>query len=317
VIVYITKRVLMTIVVVIVVVVFLSLLIHIVPGDPAKTILGVRATPEAIARVRDAMGLDKPVLVQVGSFFWNALHGSFGIDIFTGKPIGEFISRALPHTIALAFSSLVLAILLGIPLGVYSATHLDTWLDRITAVISISFVVIPYFVTGLLLLLLFAVKLRLLPAIGVGQEGHVWDYIRHLTLPSVALALTWIGYLARLIRTSLLEILGENYIRAAKGAGLKQRLIVYKYALKNALIPTVAVLGNGLGSLLGGAVIAEVIFTRPGMGSLIFEAIQTRNYPIVRACVLVVATFFVVANLLADLSYVYLDPRIRLDEERI
>ncbi|MBC7241702.1 MAG: ABC transporter permease, partial [Anaerolineae bacterium] len=207
-----------------------------------------------------------------------------------------------------------LAILLGIPLGVFSATHPDSWLDRILALFSISFITIPSYVGGLFLLLIFAVQLRAMPAIGVGEPGNIPDYIRHLILPAVALAITWVGYLARLVRASMLEVLNENYIRAALAAGIPLRKVVYKYALKNALIPTVAVLGVGLGNLMGGAVFVEIIFSRPGMGTLIYNAIQSRNYPIVRAGVLVVACLFIVANLLADLAYTYLDPRIQLDK---
>jgi peptide/nickel transport system permease protein len=155
-----------------------------------------------------------------------------------------------------------------------------------------------------------------MPALGAGQLSNPVDYLRHLALPATALAITWVGYLARLVRTSLLEVLNADYIRAARAAGLRQRLILYKYALKNALIPTVAVLGVGLGSLMGGAVFVEVIFNRPGMGSLIFNAIQTRNYPLVRAGVLVVACLFVAANLLADFAYTFLDPRIRLERKQ-
>jgi peptide/nickel transport system permease protein len=310
---YLLKRILMTILVLLIVTVVLSLLVHIVPGDPARTILGPRASPALIAKVRSAMDLDKPVLIQVRNFIWTVLHGSLGTDIFTGRPIEMLIGAVLPHTIILAFSSLGLAVLIGIPLGVYSATHPDSWLDRITAVISISFITIPSYVAGLFLLLLFAVELKVMPAIGLGEDGDLVDYLRHLILPATALAVTWIGYLARLVRASLLEVLNENYIRAARAAGLAPRLVRYKYALKNALIPTVAVLGVGLGNLMGGAVFVEIIFGRPGMGKLIFDAIGSRNYPIVRGGVLVVAFLFVLANLLADLVYTYLDPRIQLD----
>jgi peptide/nickel transport system permease protein len=288
-------------------------LVHIVPGDPARTILGPRASPELMAKVRSSMDLDKPVLVQVRNFIWTVLHGSLGTDIFTGRPIEMLIGAVLPHTIILAFSSLGLAVLIGIPLGVYSATHPDSWLDRVTALLSISFITIPSYVAGLFLLLLFAVELRVMPAIGLGKDGDLVDYIRHLILPATALAVTWVGYLARLVRASLLEVLNENYIRAARAAGLSPRLVRYKYALKNALIPTVAVLGVGLGNLMGGAVFVEIIFGRPGMGKLIFDAIGSRNYPIVRGGVLVVAFLFVLANLMADLVYTYLDPRIQLD----
>lgn len=311
---YLLKRLVTTILVLLLSMVFLALLVHIVPGDAARTLLGPRATPELIAKVRAEMDLDKPPMVQVGLFIWRILHGSFGTDVFTGRPISMLIGSALPHTIILAFSSLGLAILLGIPLGVFSATHPDSWLDRILALFSISFITIPSYVGGLFLLLIFAVQLRAMPAIGVGEPGNIPDYIRHLILPAVALAITWVGYLARLVRASMLEVLNENYIRAALAAGIPLRKVVYKYALKNALIPTVAVLGVGLGNLMGGAVFVEIIFSRPGMGTLIYNAIQSRNYPIVRAGVLVVACLFIVANLLADLAYTYLDPRIQLDK---
>ncbi len=254
--------------------------------------------------------------MQVRNFAGRVLRGDFGVDIFTGKSINHLIRSALPHTIILAWTSLTLAVLLGIPLGVYSATHPGSWLDRVTAIFSISFITIPSYVAGLFLLLIFAVRLRVLPAIGLGESGDVVDYIRHLILPASALAITWVGYLARLVRASLLEVMNETYIRAAMAAGMSQRRVLYKYALKNALVPTVAVLGVGIGKLMGGAVFVEIIFSRPGMGTLIYNAIEARNYPIVRAGVLVVAFLFVFANLLADLTYTYLDPRIQLRKVR-
>jgi peptide/nickel transport system permease protein len=314
--VYFLKRLLMTVLVLLVVMVLLALLVNIVPGDAARTILGNRATPELIARVRASMDLDKPIPVQVARFIWNMLHGSFGVDVFSGQPISRYIGTALPHTLILAWVSLGLAILLGIPLGVYSATHPNSLVDRLTAILSISFITLPSYVAGLFLLLLFAVQLRVLPAMGLGQTGDVGDYIRHLILPAISLAVSWVGYLARLVRASVLEILNETYIRAAMAAGIRKSLVQYKYALKGALIPTVAVLGIGIGNLMGGAVFVEIIFNRPGMGSLIYNAISTRNYPAVRAGVLVVAILFVAANLLADIAYTFLDPRIQLKKMR-
>ncbi len=312
--VYTVKRILMTLLVLLLVIVFLSLLVHIVPGDPATTILGPRATPELIRKMHAAMDLDKPIYVQIGNFLLNILHGSLGTDAVTGVPITRLISSALPHTMILAVTSLCLAILLGIPMGVFSATHPNSMIDRILAIISISFTTIPSYVAGLFLLLIFAVKLRALPAMGIGQSGDTLDYLRHLILPSVALAITWIGYLGRLVRTSLLEVMNETYVRASRAAGISERLVRYRYALKNALIPTVAVLGVGLGSLMGGAVFVEIIFTRPGMGLLIYNAIKVRNYPLVRSGVLIVAVLFVLANFIADLLYTYLDPRIQLNK---
>jgi len=313
---YLLKRFLMTMLVLLLVITYLTLVVQIVPGDPAKTLLGPRANEDLIAKVRSAMYLDRSVPEQVGIAVWNVLHGSFGTDVFTGRSINELVGAALPHTLILAWTSLALATLIGLPLGVYSATHPDSWPDRITAVISISFITIPSYVAGLFLLLIFAVQLQLMPAIGLGKEGDALDYIKHLILPATALAITWVGYLARLVRASLLEVLNQTYIRAAMAAGLPRRLIFYKYALKNAVIPTVAVLGIGMGNLMAGAVFVEIIFSRPGMGTLIYNAIQARNYPIVRAGVLVVALLFVLANLLADVAYTYLDPRIQLGKAR-
>jgi peptide/nickel transport system permease protein len=314
--VYIIKRILMTLLVLFLVIVFLSLLVHIVPGDPAMTLLGPRATPGLIQKMRSAMDLDKPIYVQIGNFLLNILHGSLGVDAVTGVPIAKLIRSDLPHTMVLAISSLFLAVLIGIPMGVFSATHPNSLPDRILAIVSISFTTIPSYVAGLFLLLIFAVDLHALPAMGLGKTGDTLDYLRHLILPTVALAITWIGYLGRLVRTSLLEVMNETYIRASRAAGIPERLVRYRYALKNALIPTVAVLGVGLGSLMGGAVFVEIIFTRPGMGLLIYNAIQVRNYPLVRAGVLVVAVLFVLANFIADLLYTWLDPRIQLNKRQ-
>lgn len=313
---YLLKRIFMTILVLFLVTVVLSLLVHIVPGDPARTLLGPRANAATVARVRAEMDLDKPVTVQVWNFIKNVLRGSFGDDVFSNRSIGDSIASVLPHTIILAASSIGLSVLIGIPLGVFSATHPGSWLDRFTAIISISFIIVPTYVSGLILLRLFAVELNWLPVIGLGEEGNPVDYIKHLILPTTALAITWIGYLARLVRASLLEVLNETYIRAARAAGLREWLILYKCALKNALVPTVAVLGLGVGNLMGGALFTELIFSRPGMGRLIFRAIETRNFPTMRAGVLVVAFLFVVANLLTDLVYTYLDPRIEFDSLR-
>jgi peptide/nickel transport system permease protein len=313
---YLFKRLLMTLLVLLLVMVFLALLVNVVPGDAAKTLLGNRATPELIAKVRADMDLDKPVPVQVANFVWDMLHGSFGTDVFSGQPISRYIGAALPHTLILAWVALGLAVLVGIPMGVFSATHPNSWIDRVTAIFSISFITLPSYVVGLFLLLVFAVGLRVMPAMGLGKSGDVGDYVRHLALPAIALAVGWVGYLARLVRASVLETMNETYIRAAMASGIRKNIVQYKYALKGALIPTVAVLGVGLGSLMGGAVFVEIIFSRPGMGSLIYNGISTRNYPIVRAGVLIVAVMFVVANFLADIAYTVLDPRIQLKKTR-
>jgi peptide/nickel transport system permease protein len=201
----------------------------------------------------------------------------------------------------------------GVPVGVLAAKHANRLLDRLLAVISVSFITMPVFVVGLLLLLAFAVHLRIFPAIGVGSVAQPGDYLHHLVLPACALAITWIGYIGRLVRANMLEVLGEGHVRTARAQGIRERTVFYKLVLKNALIPVVAVLGVGLGSMIGGAIFVEIIFDRPGIGSLIYNAIETRNYPVVRGGVLVVAVLFVLANLIADLLYRFLDPRVRVE----
>lgn len=311
---YLIKRLGMTIVVALLAMVFLASMVHMIPGDPVKTILGPRASDTLAARVRAEMGLNKPIPVQLFDFVVHALHGDLGRCFISGLPVTQLIGEMIPHTVLLAVFSLGLAALIGVPVGVYSATRPNTWPDRLVGILSVSCMTLPSYVAGLFLLLIFAVQLGLLPAIGVGDLSDPVDYLRHLILPSIALAIGWIGYLARLVRASVLEVLHADYIRTAFAFGLSERLIFYKYALKNAVIPTVAILGVGLGNLLGGAVFVEVIFTRPGLGFLIYKSILDRNYPIVRGGILVAALLFVLANLLADLSYHYLDPRIQVEE---
>ncbi len=312
---YLVKRIISTIFVCILLISFLSLLIYIVPGDPATTVLGPRATPELVEKIHEQMGLDKSPIEQIVSFFFNILHGDLGTDVFTGRSISDMVFDVLPHSVILTMSSLLLAVILGIPLGIYSATHPNSWPDRVFAVLSISFITIPPYVVGLLFLTIFSAKLNIFPVIGLGEQGNILDYILHLIIPTIVLSLSWVGYLARLVRASLLEILNETYIAAAKSMGIKNHIILYKYALKNALIPTVSVLGVGLGKLLAGTVFIEIIFSRPGMGSLIMNAITDRNYPVVQGVSFVIALWFVAANLLADIINTRLDPRIQMGKE--
>jgi peptide/nickel transport system permease protein len=303
----------MTIIVVLLLMVFLAVIVHLIPGDPVKTILGPRASEELSQSVRDEMGLDDPVPVQVYDFVRNALQGDLGQDFVSQVPVTTLIGEALPHTLILAAAGLGLAALIGIPLGVFASTRPNSIGDRLAGIVSISLITVPAYVAGLFLLLIFAVELDWFPAIGTGDFSDPVDYLKHLALPAIALALTWVGYLARLTRTSMFEVLNQNYIRTAQAFGLPDRRIYYKYALKNAIIPTVAVLGVGLGTLMGGAVFVEIIFTRAGLGTLILDSIQNRNFPIVRGSVLIIAVLFVVSNLLADLSYRLLDPRVRAE----
>ncbi len=311
---YLLWRLGMTLAVVVVVVAFLGLLVNLVPGDPVTLVMGPRASPEFAAEVRRQMGLDEPVWEQVWSFFWNAAQGDLGADFVSHQPVTEILAAFVPDTIILAFSALALAAIVGIPLGVYAATRPGSIMDTITSFASVSLITMPSYLTGLLLLLIFPVVLGVLPSAGVGDLDDPVEYVRHLILPASALALVWVGYLARIVRSSMLEVMGANYIRAARALGLHERFVAYRYALKNAIVPTVALLGVSLGDLLGGAVFVEVIFSRPGLGSLIVDAINTRNFPVVRGGVLVITLLYVVANLAADISYRFLDPRIRVEK---
>lgn len=311
---YLLWRLAMTAMVVVIVTAVLGVLVNIIPGDPVSLVMGPRASPELARQVRAEMGLDQPVLVQVLTFLWNALRGDLGTDFVNHQPVSAILAGYLPHTVILALVALGLAAVVGIPMGVYAATRSGSAGDGVTSLVSVAFITMPSYVVALLLLLVFPVFLGVLPATGVGDLDSPVDYLRHLVLPATALALVWVGYLARVVRSGMLEVMGANYIRAARALGLHERLIAYRYALKNAVVPTVALLGVGLGDLLGGAVFVEVIFSRPGIGSLIVQAIEDRNYPIVRGAVLVIALLFVLANLAADLSYRLLDPRIRVEE---
>lgn len=281
-----------------------------VPGNPARTLLGPRANEAAVQALTERMGLDRPVHVQLYRFVSNVAQGDLGTDAISGRPILAMVLDVLPYTLSLTFSAIGLAVLIGIPLGSYSATHVNSLGDRIAAILSVSFIAMPSFVVAIYLLLIFSIWLDWLPVLGTSSSGDILDRLARLVLPALSLALGWIGYIARLVRSSLLEVLGEPFIRTSRAYGISERKIVYKYALKNAAIPTVAVLGLGVGRLLGGAIFAEIIFARPGIGTLVYTAINTRNYPVVQAGVLVVVFLFVVTNLFVDLSYSWLDPRI-------
>ncbi|MDQ6433267.1 ABC transporter permease [Mesorhizobium sp. LHD-90] len=283
----------------------------IVPGDPATILLGPRATPEAAALLREQMGLNLPLYERVALFFANALRGDLGVDVINGRPVAAMVFAALPNTILLAVSAIGLAVLIGIPIGCYAAVRQGSLLDQGLAVVSVGLVATPSYVVAITLLYCFSVRLGWFPVLGAGDPGNFVDQLHHLVLPTIALAVGWIGYIARLVRSSLLEVLNEPYIRTARAYGQPERRIVMKYALKLACIPTVAILGVGIGELMGGALFVEIIFNRPGLGSLIFDAIRNRNYPIVQGGILVVVSIFVLVNLLVDFSYAWLDPRVR------
>lgn len=290
---------------------FLCSLTLIVPGDPARILLGARATPELVESFRQQMGLDLPLYERVFVFFKHALQGDLGTDVISGRSVTDMVLAALPNTILLAVSAIGVAVLIGIPIGCYAAVRPGSLLDQALAVLSVGLVATPSYVVAILLLYFFSVRLGWFPVLGAGEPGNFLDQLHHLVLPAIALAVGWIGYIARLVRSSLLEVLGEPYIRTARAYGQPERRVVMKYALKLACIPTVAILGVGIGELMGGAVFVEVIFNRPGLGSLVIDAIRVRNYPVVQGCILIIVAIFVLTNLLVDFAYAWLDPRVR------
>jgi peptide/nickel transport system permease protein len=308
---YLASRLVTTVLIVFGAMLLMFVLPSFVPGDPASTLLGPQATPEYAERFIHDMGLDQPMHIRLLRFFGNLLTGDLGIDVITGRSVNAMVWSVLPSTFILTFSAIGLAVLTGVPLGVFAATHRGSLMDHVLAFISVAFIAVPSFVIAIFLLLIFSIWLDWLPVLGTGRENDFWDQARRLILPMLSLSLGWVGFIARLVRTSMLEVLGENYIRTSRAYGLSERLITYKYALKNACIPTIAILGLGVGRLLGGAVLVEIVFARPGLGRLVFDAVTSRNYPVVQGAVLVVVIVFVVVNLIVDLSYSAIDPRIR------
>jgi peptide/nickel transport system permease protein len=286
-------------------------MIHLVPGDPARILLGPRATPEMIANISVQMGLDQPLPVQILKFFGNILRGDLGMDVITNRPVAETVFGQLPYTLWLIFSAIIGAMLIGIPLGCYSAFKRNSLADRITGVISVACITAPAFVVALYSLLIFAVTLKWFPAVGAGERGQFWDQVAHLVLPAFAIGLSWVGYLSRLVRASMLEVLGDNHIRTARAYGLPESTVVYRYAMKLAVLPTVTVIGVGMGFLLSAALFTEIVFARPGIGKLIYDSITTRNYPVVMGSVLISTILFVISTTLSDLVNAWLDPRIR------
>ncbi|MGR3914026.1 MAG: ABC transporter permease [Gammaproteobacteria bacterium] len=308
---YLLKRICLSALIIGIVISLLFCMILLIPGDPARIILGPRATPQLIADMSAQMGLDQPLWVQIGRFFASLLRGDLGVDVLTNRPVTDTVLEQLPHTLWLIFSAIIAAAAIGIPLGCYSALHRNSLLDRISGVISVAFISAPSFVVALYSLLIFAVTLRWFPAVGAGEPGDFLSQARHLVLPAFSIGLLWVGYLARLVRASMLEVMGENHIRTARAYGLSEARVVYGYALKLAVLPTVTVIGVGMGFLLSAALFTEYVFARPGIGKLILDSVVTRNYPVVMGSVLVSTVLFVLSTTIADLINAALDPRIR------
>ena len=308
---YCLKRIGLALVIIFFAMLVLFSLIHLIPGDPVSIALGPRATAEIQAKYAEKMGLTDPFIVQYLKFMWNALQGDLGNDVFTDRSVTVTVLSQMKFTVILALSGLGWAALLGIPLGCLSAVKRNSFLDKFTGVLSVGTIAIPSFVVSIWALLFFAVMFRVFPVIGAGKSGDLLDQLWHLILPAFAIGLGWVGYLARIVRASMLEVMGENYIRAAKAYGLPSSTVVYRYALKVAILPTVTLLGVGMGNLLSGAVFAEIIYARPGVGKLIVDMVLTRNFPVVQGAVLMTSILYVLVVTLTDLLAASLDPRIR------
>lgn len=292
-------------------IIFASL--YLAPGDPAELVAGANATPDDIERVRVFLGLDKPFLVQYWIYFTNLLQGNLGTSLVTRQPVINEIIVRLPHTLNLAFSSMLVAVIIGIPAGIISAIKKDTWLDNLISTTSLAGISVPNFWLGSMLILLFSVVLRWLPTGGMTEPFWTSVGFKQAILPSIALGMSVAASFMRVGRSAMLDVLQSDYIRTARSKGLKYSTIVVIHALRNALIPILTIFGTSFGGLLGGAIVTEQVFVINGIGTYLLSSINMRNYPAVQSTVLVIAFFFVFVNLLVDLLYVVVDPRISYD----
>jgi peptide/nickel transport system permease protein len=309
---YIARRLLATFPVMAVVAVFVFFLIRLAPGDPVAIIAGEDATAEALATVRARLGLDRPVLEQFVLWIGHMLQGDLGTSIFSNMPVTRLMAQRLEPTIALTVSTLLVAVCIAVPMGVLAAWKARKLLDRAVMVFAVLGFAVPVFLIGYVLIYVFAVQLNWLPVQGYRpiSEG-LWPFVQGLILPSVTLGMTYVALIARITRASMLEVLAQDYIRTANSKGLATRRVLLLHALKNAGVPIVTVIGIGIALLISGVVITETVFNIPGLGRLTVDAVLKRDYPIVQGLILVFAGAKVLVNLLIDISYVFLDPRIR------
>jgi peptide/nickel transport system permease protein len=309
---FILRRLASTVLVMALVGVFIFLLLHLSPGDPAAIIAGDNATPQQIAAIRRGLGLDDPLLVQFWHWAGRVLRGDLGISIFSNVPVATLIGQRIWPTLSLAFTTLLLAVALAVTAGVLASWKAGTWLDRLVMALSVIGFSVPVFVVGYVLIYVFAIQLRWLPVQGYRpMSDGLALWARHLVLPSVALGLAYVALIARITRTAMLDVLAEDYMRTARAKGVATAPMLFKHALKSAGVPIVTVIGIGVALLIGGVVITETVFNIPGIGRLVVDAIAKRDYPIIQGVILLFSGIYVIVNLLVDLSYTLLDPRIR------
>ena len=313
---YILRRLVLLVPVLLIVGVVVFALVHLTPGDPAAVILGDRATAADIARLRDQLGLNDPLPVQFVRWFGRVLRLDFGESIFLGGSVGDALLMRVQPTVLLTLYALAIQILIGVSAGVVAAVRHNSPIDRLLTVVAISGAAIPTFFLGILLILVFAVRLRWLPSGGyVPLTENPAAHLKAMLLPAFALGFSSAGLLARLVRSSMLDVMREDYVRTAFAKGLPEQLVILRHALRNALIPALTVIGTSIGALLGGAVVTETVFTIPGMGRLVVQSIARRDYPVIQGAIMAIAMTYVLVNLVVDLLYVYTDPRVRLGGE--
>ncbi len=288
------------------VVTLVFLLIHIVPGDPVRQLVGENATEEQYQAVKAELGLDKPLLTQYGDYWKGLFRGDWGTNPITKEPVLKRIASRYPATIKLAIAAMIIAISISIPLGVTAATHRGSAIDSASTFFALLGISLPGFALGPLFMLVFAVELGLTPVSGAGSLGHI-------ILPALTMGAAMSAILTRIVRSSVLEELGEDYVRTARAKGLPERVVIYKHVLKNGLIPVVTVIGLQFGVLLAGAIITERVFSWPGVGSLLIDSINERDYKLTQGCILVIAATYVVVNTATDILYRFLDPRIKVE----
>ena len=309
---YILRRILVTIPVMAIVALFVFSLLYIAPGDPAAVIAGDQASPADVERIRQSLGLDRPFLVQFGSWLWRILHFDLGTSIFTNLPVTSMIAQRIEPTLSLMLLTLSLTLVVAVPLGVVAAWKAGSLIDRTIMGFAVAAFSLPVFVVGYVLAYVFALELEWLPVQGYTPFANgFWPWLQNLILPSIALGCVYVALIARITRASMLEVLQQDYIRTGRAKGLGQPSILFVHALKNAAVPIVTVIGIGVALLIGGAVVTESVFAMPGLGRLTVDAILRRDYPVIQGVVLMFSFVYTLVNLLVDLTYTLLDPRIR------
>ena len=309
---FLLQRLLATIPVLGIVALIVFLILRLSPGDPAVVLAGDVATPEDIEKIRRHLGLDRPLLEQFFTWLGQLLTGDFGVSIVSQTPVLRMIGERLEPTLALSLTTIVFAVVVAIPLGLLAAWNHGTWIDRLVMGLSVLGFSVPVFVVGYLWIWGVSMNLRWLPVQGYVPIGqNFWGFAERLILPTLTLSLVYIALIARITRASVLEVLGEDYIRTARAKGVPNRRLLFRHALRNAAIPVVTIIGIGMALLISGVVITESVFNLPGLGRLTVDAILGRDYPVIQAVILVFSAVYVVINLLIDLAYAFLDPRIR------